>query len=103
MDNDRDARIRQRAYEKWEREGKTEGQHDRHWFEAADELATEEGIVPNRLTETGDDTYTAELLAVETGIAGDEAQDLVDRIANNRAALIQAAQELRATKGQFGT
>lgn len=30
--------IRQKAYEKWEAEGRPEGQHERHWIEAKAEL-----------------------------------------------------------------
>ena len=30
--------IRRRAYEKWEAEGRPEGEHDRHWTEAEKEL-----------------------------------------------------------------
>jgi hypothetical protein len=98
MSDDRNASIRQRAYEKWEREGKPDGQHERHWTEAADEVDAEDGTIPNHLTETGDDTYSAELLAVETGITGDEARDLIDRFGQDRAALTQAAQQLRMSK-----
>jgi len=35
MDNDK---IRQRAYEKWEAEGRPEGAHERHWEEATKEV-----------------------------------------------------------------
>jgi Protein of unknown function (DUF2934) len=31
-------RVRERAYEMWEEEGKPEGEHSRHWNNAEDEL-----------------------------------------------------------------
>lgn len=33
-----DEQIRRRAYEKWENEGRPEGEHERHWDEAVREL-----------------------------------------------------------------
>jgi hypothetical protein len=41
MPPDRDERIRQRAYEIWEREGRPHGRDDEHWRMAVDELAEE--------------------------------------------------------------
>ncbi len=38
MEDDREEAIRRLAREKWEREGRPEGQHERHWQEAAAEL-----------------------------------------------------------------
>lgn len=38
MDDDREHRIRNRAYELWESEGRPEGEHDRHWKMALAEL-----------------------------------------------------------------
>ena len=35
---ERDARIRERAYEIWEQEGRPFGQHERHWLQAEAEL-----------------------------------------------------------------
>lgn len=32
---DREDRIRRRAYDLWEREGRPEGEHERHWHQAA--------------------------------------------------------------------
>ena len=34
MDNERHRLIRDKAYEMWERDGRPEGQADRHWLEA---------------------------------------------------------------------
>ncbi|MFQ6186241.1 DUF2934 domain-containing protein [Sinorhizobium meliloti] len=42
-DDERTERIRQRAYEIWEKEGKRDGDHERHWQEAADEIEKEDG------------------------------------------------------------
>jgi hypothetical protein len=43
MAENRDERIRQRAYEIWEREGRPEGRHDEHWRRAAEEELAREG------------------------------------------------------------
>lgn len=43
-----------------------------------------------------DDVYEAEQLAVRTGITGDQAQALIDRIGSDRVALEEAARNLRA-------
>lgn len=39
MSHDREAAIRQKARAIWEREGKPEGHHERHWTEAEREVA----------------------------------------------------------------
>ena len=39
---DREDRIRQRAHEMWEAEGRPEGQADRHWSRAAEDLDRED-------------------------------------------------------------
>jgi hypothetical protein len=36
-------RVRRRAYEIWEREGRPGGRHDDHWGRAAEEIAAEDG------------------------------------------------------------
>lgn len=41
MPLDRDERIRQRAYEIWEREGRPHGREEEHWRMAVDELVEE--------------------------------------------------------------
>jgi len=48
MTTDREAEIRKKAYEKWESEGRKEGDHERHWAEAEHELDTdiEDGSAP---------------------------------------------------------
>ncbi|PTM95267.1 hypothetical protein C7449_104343 [Mycoplana dimorpha] len=45
MEDDREDRIRKRAYELWERAGKPEGRHDQHWFQAAREIDQGEGEI----------------------------------------------------------
>lgn len=46
-----------------------------------------------------EDVYEAEQLALKTGITGDQAQELIDRIGSNRVALEEAAMSLRARDG----
>lgn len=41
MSDEKESRIRDRAYDKWVSEGRPDGHHDRHWQEAATELAGE--------------------------------------------------------------
>ncbi len=36
--SDREARIRRRAHQIWEREGRPDGHHDRHWHQAVREI-----------------------------------------------------------------
>ena len=40
--SDKEERIRQRAYEKWQKAGESHGWHDRHWAEAEAELSSED-------------------------------------------------------------
>jgi hypothetical protein len=44
MNDDREARIRARAYERWERDGRPEGRAEEHWAEAERELDGSAGI-----------------------------------------------------------
>ncbi|RVJ32203.1 DUF2934 domain-containing protein [Sinorhizobium medicae] len=47
-DQIREDRIRERAYEIWEREGRKYGDHERHWEEAEKELRKKEsGVDPS--------------------------------------------------------
>ncbi len=43
MSPDREEKIRQRAYELWEAEGRPEGRQAEHWQRAAREIEAEEG------------------------------------------------------------
>ena len=43
MDGDRERRIRERAYEIWEREGRPEGREAEHWERAEAEIAAQAG------------------------------------------------------------
>jgi Protein of unknown function (DUF2934) len=59
MSVDRDERIRQRAYEIWEREGRPHGRDEEHWRMAVDELIEElehakitQDVPAARVTET---------------------------------------------------
>lgn len=40
MDNDREETLRKRAYEKWEADGRPDGEHERHWRDAESEFST---------------------------------------------------------------
>jgi hypothetical protein len=42
MDEERQRRVRERAYALWEREGRPEGQAERNWLEAEVELRDEQ-------------------------------------------------------------
>lgn len=42
MQGDREERIRRRAHEIWEREGRPEGEHDAHWARACAEIDDED-------------------------------------------------------------
>ena len=44
-EQDRDARIRRRAHEMWEAEGRPEGQADCHWSRAAEDLDREDAAI----------------------------------------------------------
>lgn len=56
MDANRDDKIRARAYQLWEEEGRPEGRAEQHWFTASESLAVEENQ---------EDTY----LPIDTGTA----------------------------------
>jgi hypothetical protein len=104
-EEDRHAKIQQRAYEIWQREGSLDGDHERHWHQAEMEIDREAALpltAGDALPETREidsaDVLTVEALAVRTGISGDEAQELLDRLGNDRAAIEQAARSLKAKR-----
>jgi hypothetical protein len=41
MDQDREERVRRRAHEIWEQEGRPEGRHEDHWRQAREEIDRE--------------------------------------------------------------
>jgi Protein of unknown function (DUF2934) len=47
MDGDRAERLRERAYAIWEREGRPDGQAERHWAAAEAELGGEAPAAPD--------------------------------------------------------
>ncbi|QKC82799.1 DUF2934 domain-containing protein [Mesorhizobium sp. NZP2077] len=105
MTDDREDKIRDRAYAIWQREGGADGDHDRHWHQAAMEIDREAALpltADDALPETREiastDVLEVEALAVRTGISGDEAQELIDRLGNDRAATEQAARGLKAKR-----
>ncbi len=44
MANDRDTRVRQRAYELWEKAGRPAGKHEDHWHQASSEVSEAEAV-----------------------------------------------------------
>jgi hypothetical protein len=48
MDSDEEARIRERAYEIWAREGRPHGKDEEHWQRARAEISAESGAVADR-------------------------------------------------------
>lgn len=62
MGNDREDRIRERARQVWENEGKPEGQHERHWSEATSQIEAEERI---GATDNLEDTELTSALAAK--------------------------------------
>ncbi|RWE80290.1 MAG: DUF2934 domain-containing protein [Mesorhizobium sp.] len=106
MDDDRTEKIRQRAYEIFQREGGILGNHERHWQQAEMEIDREAALpltADDALPETREidsaDVLTVEALAMHTGISGEEAQELLDRLGNDRAAIEEAARSLKAKGG----
>ncbi|MGX8008406.1 DUF2934 domain-containing protein [Mesorhizobium sp. ORM8.1] len=103
MSEERHQKIQQRAYEIWQREGGLEGDHERHWHQAEMEIDREAALpltADDALPETrqvgSPDVLTVEALAVRTGISSDEAQELLDRLGDDRAAVEAAARSLKA-------
>jgi DUF2934 family protein len=48
MDSDKEARIRERAYEIWVRDGRPHGRDAEHWQKAEAEIAAESGAAGDR-------------------------------------------------------
>ena len=123
MGEDRHQRIRQRAYEIWEREGGGHGDPEKHWHQAeaeierGDQLEAEQAFTdpsavgatvlsaksrkPRRAETASSDVMTVEALAMRTGITGDQAQDLIDRLGNDREAIEEAARSLATGQQNF--
>ncbi|WP_095091767.1 DUF2934 domain-containing protein [Mesorhizobium sophorae] len=103
MGDERHEKIQQRAYQIWEREGG--GDPERHWHQAAAEIDREAALpltAGDALPETSEiassDVLAVEALAMRTGISGDEAQELIDRLGHDRAAVEQAARNLKGKR-----
>jgi len=122
MSGDRHQRIQQRAYEIWEREGGLHGDLERHWHQAEAEIDGEDSLQgqaatdpsavgatvlsakakkPRRSETASSDVLTVESLAMRTGITPEQAQDLIDRLGNDRAALEDAARSLAGGQWNF--
>ncbi|UVC18389.1 DUF2934 domain-containing protein [Mesorhizobium onobrychidis] len=103
MGDDREDKIRERAYQIWEREGRIHGDPERHWHRAEAEIDREAALpltAGDALPETRE-VASSDVLTVRTGISGDQAQELIDRLGNDRAAIEQAARNLKG-KQQLG-
>lgn len=106
MGDDRQERIQQRAYQIWQREGGIHGDPERHWHQAEAEIDREAALpltADDALPETGEiagsDVLIVDVLARHTGIATEQARELLDRLGNDRAAIEQAARRLKETGG----
>jgi hypothetical protein len=75
---DRDMRIRQRAYEIWEREGRPEGRAEAHWARAEQEVGDQEQILRNGFGCSDDPKVEAEgLLSRAAGNITDLASHVI--------------------------
>lgn len=116
MDDERDEKIQRRAYEIWEREGGVHGDPEKHWHQAEAEIEREAALEarqgtttvasgkakkPRRGETSISDVMTVDVLAMRTGITGDQAQDLIDRLGDDRAAIEDAARSLAAGQQNF--
>ena len=100
MGDTRHEKIQQRAYEIWEREGGVHGVDQRQWLQAEAEIDREESL-PKPREIASSDVLTVEALAMRTGITAEQAQDLIDRLGNDRAAIEDAARSLAAGQQNF--
>lgn len=108
MGDERHEKIQQRAYEIWEREGGAHGVDQRQWLQAEAEIDREAArplTADAALPETGEvassDLLTVEALAMRAGITGDQAQELIDRLGDDRAAIEEAGRSLAAGQQNF--
>lgn len=106
--DERHEKIRQRAYEIWEREGGAHGVDQRQWLQAEAEIDREAALpseADHALAESGQiassDILMVEALAMRAGITGDQAQELIDRLGDDRAAIEEAARSLAAGQRDF--
>lgn len=53
MENDRETRIRQRAYQLWQDEGAPEGKHEDHWARAEREIDSADGVSEDDAVDPG--------------------------------------------------
>ncbi|WP_033058316.1 DUF2934 domain-containing protein [Sinorhizobium arboris] len=71
-EHNREERVREGAYEIWEREGRKHGDHERHWEEAEAELKNEESGTdsPRRSSGPSDGRETAENMSEPVSPSG---------------------------------
>ncbi|MGO4639878.1 DUF2934 domain-containing protein [Mesorhizobium sp. 2RAF45] len=86
-----DDKIRDRAHAIWQREDGAHGDHERHWHQAEMEIdrvvalpLTADDALPETSEIASTDLLEVEQLAVRTGLSGDEAQALIDRLGADR-------------------
>ncbi|RWP47098.1 MAG: DUF2934 domain-containing protein, partial [Mesorhizobium sp.] len=60
---------------------------------------TADDALPETREIASSDAMTVEALAMRTGIGGDQAQELIDRLGNDRAAIEEAARSIKAAGG----
>jgi hypothetical protein len=108
MGDEQHEKIQQRAYAIWEREGAVHGDHERHWHRAKEEIDREAALpltADDALPETREiassDILTVEALAMRTGITAQQAQDLIDQMGDDRAAIEDAARSLAVGQQNF--
>lgn len=101
MGDERHEKIQKRAYQIWQREGGGDPEH--HWHRAEAEIDREAALpltaddaLPREIASA--DVLTVEELAVRTGISGDAAQDLIDKLGTDRAAVEQAARGIKGKR-----
>ncbi|CCV08536.1 conserved hypothetical protein [Mesorhizobium metallidurans STM 2683] len=101
MGDEQHEKIQQRAYAIWEREGSLHGDHERHWQTAKEEIEREAALpltaddaLPQTREMDSNDPLTVEALALRTGITVQQAQDLIDRMGDDRTAIEDAARSL---------
>ncbi|RWO63935.1 MAG: hypothetical protein EOS14_01805 [Mesorhizobium sp.] len=70
----------------------------RRWRAFAPPL-TADNALPETREIASSDLLTVKALAMRTGISSDQAQELIDRLGNDRAAIEEAARSLKAAGG----
>jgi hypothetical protein len=59
MEDEKNNRLKTRAYELWEKQGRPEGKHEEHWQLAEKEFSSEEGFTTSETPHDGAGTGQA--------------------------------------------